>query len=36
MAKAQYQKWLEPESIVLLTGWKRNCLKFYLEQGVYL
>lgn len=36
MAKAQYQKWLEPESLVLLTGWKKNGLKFYLEQGVYL
>ena len=36
MAKAQYQKWLEPESLVLLTGWKKNGLKFYLEQGVDL
>ncbi|MCW8089999.1 small terminase subunit [Lactobacillus jensenii] len=26
MAKAQYKKWLEPENLVLLTGWKRNGL----------
>lgn len=26
MAKAQYKKWLEPESLVLLTGWKKNGL----------
>lgn len=26
MAKGQYKKWLEPENLVLLEGWKRNGL----------
>lgn len=26
MAKGQYKKWLEPENLVLLQGWKRNGL----------
>lgn len=26
MAKGQYQKWLEPDNLILLEGWKRNGL----------
>lgn len=26
MAKARYKKWLEPENLVLIEGWKRNGL----------
>lgn len=26
MAKGRYQEWLEPESLILLQGWKRNGL----------